>query len=62
MKSVSLTVSQIERLTAESVKISFEIPQKDRFRLIFCRTVCSPATGDKWRAGKACLFYLFVAI
>jgi len=30
MKSVTLTVSQIERLTAEAVKISFEIPQKDR--------------------------------
>ena len=35
MKSVSLTVSQIERLTAESVKISFEIPQKDRFSFDF---------------------------
>ena len=35
MKSVTLTVSQIERLTAESVKISFEIPQKDRFSFDF---------------------------
>ena len=35
MKSVSLTVSQIERLTAEAVKISFEIPQKDRFSFDF---------------------------
>jgi len=35
MKSVSLAVSQIERVTADSVKISFVIPQELKFSFDF---------------------------